>query len=445
MSAFFTHFFINIKYSTDLSFLFKVVPEGNPDDHGTDGLLGIEIPMKTQDAQMFLDGWKELGYNEIDYNSGDQIGASLLQYTIKNGIRQSTNEAFIRPIRGKRSNLTVRTNSQVTRIIINPITRKAIGIEYIYNGVSKTVYAKKEVILSAGSFASPKLLMLSGIGPAEDLRKVGINIIKDLPVGHNLQDHIAMVGLVLVTNTSTTSFFDPLENKVSDVKQWRKSRDGALKDAGIFNSVAFLQSSLENRPGYSDLQLLALQNFINVDKNGNQSEHMGFPYYNSLLIAPFFISPRSRGWVKLNTADPVTNLPDVNFNFFDHPDDLTAFVDGTKEIYKLVETKAFKKHGFKYIKPPAPKCEQYNEDNDKFYRCLATNYYFIGHHPVGTCKMGPNTDSEAVVDPKLRVRGIKRLRVIDASIIPESLRGNTNAAAIMIGEKGSDIIKEDWL
>ena len=427
-----------------MSIPFKLVPKGNPNDHGTAGPLKIEIPTKTQDAQMFLDGWKELGYNEIDYNSGDQIGASLLQYTTKNGIRQSTNEAFIRPIRGKRSNLTIRTNSQVTRIIINPMTKKAIGVEYIYNGVAKTVYAKKEVILSAGSFASPKLLMLSGIGPAKDLRRVGIKVIKDLPVGRNLQDHIAMNGLVLLTNTSSMSFFNPMEDKVSDVKQWHKSRDGVLKDTGIFNSVAFIQSSLENRTGYSDIEVNVLQNFIDVDKNGNQSIYLGFPYYNSLIIVPFFISPRSRGWVKLNTADPVANLPDVNLNFLDHPDDLKAFTDSIRKIYRLVETEAFKKLGYKYVKPSAPKCQQYIDDNDKFYECTARNYYFAGHHPVGTCKMGPNTDPESVVDPRLRVRGMMGLRVIDASIIPDSLRGNTNAAAIMIGEKGSDMIKEDW-
>ena len=435
-------------YYLSLPYFFKLVPEGNPDDHGTDGPLGIEIPNMTKEAQMFLDGWKELGYNEIDYNSGDQIGASRLQFTIKNGIRQSTNEAFIRPIRGKRSNLTIRTNSQVTRIIINPITRKAIGVEYIYNDVCKTAYAKKEVILSAGSFASPKLLMLSGIGPAEDLRKVGIKVIKNLSVGRNLQDHITTPGLVLFVNSSTTPFFNPLnesQEKVSDVKQWQKNKDGALKDAGTFNSIAFIQSSLENRPGYSDIEVNVLQNFNGVDKNGIQSRYDGFPYFNSLLILPFLISPKSRGWVKLNTSDPIGSLPEVNLNFFDHSDDLKTFIDGANKIYRLVETKAFKKHGFKYIKPPAPKCEQYINDNDKFYECMAKMYYVAGHHPVGTCKMGPNTDPEAVVDPRLRVRGIKRLRVIDASIIPKSLRGNTNAPAIMIGEKGSDMVKEDWL
>ena len=323
------------------------------------------------------------------------------------------------------------------------MTRKAIGVEYIYNGVSKTVYAKKEIILSAGSFASPKLLMLSGIGPAKDLHKVGIKVIKDLPVGRNLQDHVSAPGLEILVNYTTT-LFDPLQDKVSDVKQWQKSRDGALKDAGIFNIVVFISSSIENRTGYADIQIQVMPNFHDLDKNGIQSEYFGFPYFNRLIISPFLLSPKSRGWVKLDKSDPVTNLPKVNFNFFDHPDDLKTYIDGAKKIYRLVETEAFKKHGFKYKKPPAPKCEQYISNNEKLFECMAKEYYFDAYHPVGTCKMGPNTDQEAVVDPRLRVRGIKRLGVIDASIIPESLRGNTNAAAIMIREKGSDIIKEDW-
>ena len=340
----------------------------------------------------------------------------------------------------------MRSNSEATKIIINPITRRAIGVKYVHNGVTKNVYARKEVILSAGSFGSPKLLMLSGIGPAKDLRRVRIRVIKDLPVGRNLQEQVTTSAFMAVLNDSSTTFFDPLVDKAADVQQWAQNRDGPLKETGsIFNSIAFIQSALETRPGHADIEVLGFGGFNDVDKNGTQSTYTGFPYQNVLSVAPVLVTPKSRGWVKLSASNPVRNLPEVNFNFFDHPDDLKALVDGAKKTNRLLETEAFKNSGLKFIKPPAPKCQQYVNDDDKFYECTALTYYFGAQHPVGTCKMGPNGDPEAVVDPRLKVRGIRGLRVIDLSVLPSLPRANTNAPAMMIGEKGSDMIKQDWL
>ena len=389
--------------------------------------------------------WKELGYKELDYNSGSQVGVARLQYTIKNGTRQSANTAFIRPIRRKRSNLTIKTNSQVIKVIIDEKSKTAIGVEYV-TGENKVVhrsFASKEVIISAGAIDSPKILMLSGIGPADELEKAGINLVKDLAVGKNFQEHVA-ASIVTLRLKNESESFEPIETKLQDIDLWFHTRDSRLNVPGIMSPVQFIQTSFDSRPGVPDIQNHYMAFINDTRKTGVNSLYRIFSYYNMLVIETTLITPKSRGWIELNKSDPIWSKPLIYPNFYDHPEDLQKLVEGLNITSRLMHTQTLKTSNFEAVRTPAPNCDKFLSNMTKYYECIAKKYLLPLYHPVGTCKMGPKTDPNAVVDERLRVYGIQRLRVIDASIMPSIIRGNTNAPSMMIGEKGSDMIKEDY-
>ena len=389
--------------------------------------------------------WKELGYKELDYNSGSQVGVARFQYTIKNGTRQSANTAFIRPIRGKRLNLTIKTNSQVVKIIIEKNSNTAIGVEYV-TGENKVVhrsFASKEVIISAGAIDSPKILMLSGIGPADELEAAGINLVKDLAVGKNFQEHVA-ASIVTLRLKNEPESFEPIENKFQDMAWWFHARDSRLNIPGLISPVQFIQTSFDSRPGVPDIENHYLPSIDDKRKTGVNSMYNIFSYYNMLVIQTTLITPKSRGWIELNKNDPIWSKPLIYPNFYDHPNDLQNLVEGLNITSRLMDTQTLKNSNFEAVRTPAPNCEKFLSNMTKYYECIAKNYHVPLYHVAGTCKMGPKTDPNAVVDERLRVYGIKHLRVIDASIMPSVTRGNTNAPAMMIGEKGSDMIKEDY-
>ncbi|OXU27428.1 hypothetical protein TSAR_004925 [Trichomalopsis sarcophagae] len=422
------------------------IPHGNPKHHSTGGYLGISLPEKDSNIDVIIDSWKELGYDEIDYNSGSQVGVNKFQYTIKNGVRQTTNAAFIRPIRGKRANLFVRPNSHVTKIIINPKTKVAIGVEYVEAGtkITKRAFAKKEVIVSGGAIDSPKLLMLSGIGPVDELKQAGIKQILELPVGRNLQEHVA-ASPVTVSLKNSPAPFKPFDEKVQDVKQWLANRTGPLRRSGAWGVIPFIQTSYETRPGVPDMEIHYLTSFDAEELNGSTALYNLWSYYNKLTVYTTLLTPKSRGWIELNKTDPIWGKPLIYPNFYEHPDDIKALVEGLSLTKKFTETEAFKQSELSATRTPAPKCEKDLGDEDKYHECIARNYFLPLYHPSCSCRMGPKSDGNAVVDPRLRVHGIKRLRVIDASVMPVVIKGNTNAPTIMIAEKGSDLVKEDWL
>lgn len=394
-----------------------------------------------KNVDIVLQAWEALGYNEVDYNSGKNLGVAKFQYTIKNRHRQSTNAAFIRPIRGRRKNLTVRPKSQVTKILTNG-KDKAVGVQYYdhNNKKMKRVFARKEVVVSAGAFDSPKLLMLSGIGPEEELKKVGVKCIKNLKVGENLFEHIATSMYTLQFNNPSASF-ENVTGKIDDVENWLKNIKNPLGNPGIWAVAHFIQTSFETRSEVPDVQIHYIKSVIE-DKN---TQFTSLAYYNSIAIAPTLLVPKSRGFVRLNQTDPIFGIALVYPNLFSHPDDLTVLIEGIKMTNVIENSEVLKKNNISIVRTPAPNCEDYLSNMEEYYKCIATNYYNPIYHPSGTCKMGPANDTEAVVNPRLQVYGIKSLRVVDASIIPIPVRGNTNAPVIMIAEKASDMIKEDWV
>jgi choline dehydrogenase len=369
--------------------------------HGIDGLLSITDPIAPSVInERFIEAATQLGFDHNpDFNGAQQEGAGLYQLTIKDGKRHSAAAAFLVPILD-RPNLTVQTSAVVTRLLFEGT--RTVGVEYLHQGTLHHVYVNQEVILSAGVFDSPKLLMLSGIGNADHLNALEIPVIADLPgVGQNLQDHL-LVGI----GYQSTQVLPPI------------SSTSNLVEAGLF-----LHSS-SNNAVTPDLQFL----FSPALWIGSAiaPDIAGFTLISAL------VNPQSRGTVTLqsrNAADP----PVIQANYLQHETDVQVLVEGIKIARQLVHSGVFDEIVGKEL---APGSEVISDAEIAAYIRQAANTFW---HPMGTCKMG--NDSLAVVDAQLRVHGIAGLRVVDASIMPTITSGNTNAPTIMIGEKAADLIR----
>jgi len=383
---------------------------------------------KTPYAQAFIEAGKAHGLPQNkDYNGEKQEGIGRFQFTIKDAKRFSGADAFLKP-NLSRPNLTVLTNAQVAKI--NLQGSKATGIEVLQNNKMKLIEASIEVILSAGAFGSPQLLMLSGIGDPTELSKKGIKAATDLKgVGKNLQDHL----------------FYP-------VSCTTKTKKGINHGASLTGQAKGIVNYLFGKGPFTIGPLEAVA-FFNVDRLGDPTNfqfhfaplHIGNEYgkdaYNiasyvqpqdGFTILPSLLHPKSRGSVSLANDDP-HSAPLIDPNFLAEEADLRALITGGKLAYEIAMDEAFAEHRDRLVLPPN-KLTSDMEWAEHIRRSVETIY-----HPVGTCKMG--TDKMAVVDSALKVHGIESLRVIDASIMPTIVSGNTNAPVYMIAEKGADLIK----
>ncbi|XP_031785991.2 glucose dehydrogenase [FAD, quinone] isoform X1 [Nasonia vitripennis] len=417
-----------------------------PDSHGIGGFLTVErFPHQDRNSKTILNAWKELGFKEIDYNSGyTQLGTSRLQFHTIHGAHQTANGAYVRPIRGKRRNLFVKTKCLVTRIVIDPASKRALGVEYIDQNTNTVQYAhaKKEVIVSGGAIESPKLLMLSGIGPAEHLREAGIPLMQNLPVGANLQDH-PMVYPIQFKMSDDAATFASVEDMQDDLVYWLSSHEGPLSGLGLMDTVTYYQTSNEKLRGVPDIHF-GFTGFISEPLNNYSFHYIPMSYYNEVRLSTTLLNPKSRGLVKLNISNPLGH-PLIYANYLTHPHDIKVLVEGAHMARKIVNTRSFRENGFIHITTPAEGCENFPFESTAYFECMAEHYVTTAFHPSGTCRMGPRANPSSVVDARLRVHGVIGLRVIDASIMPTLIRGNTYAPTLMIAEKGSDMIKQDWL
>lgn len=371
---------------------------GASDYHGVGGPLTIrDCPESVMRSEEFMVGATELGYDGPywDYNGTRQEnGAGLLQFHIdKNGRRCSGATAFLSPIRGK-PNLTIETRAEVIRLLCEGT--RVVGVEYSQDGQIHQVYVEREVILSAGAFQSPKLLMLSGIGPADQLRSHGISVVADLQgVGQNLQDHLQ---LPVVFRTKAERPMPVL----------------------LTGNVLFVNTRTDVPDASPDLQL----NFTPaVPAPLASTLDFGGP---ACIFLPILVQPQSIGEVKLRSANP-QDPPVINPNYLQAAADVQVFVQAIKLIRDLANTKAFAALNDGELVPG-------DADMEAFIRSHSSTLW----HPAGTCKMGG--DAHSVVDSQLRVHGVQDLRVADASVMPTVTSGNTVATCFMIGEKVADMI-----
>jgi choline dehydrogenase len=423
----------NSGWSYDEVLPFFKKSESNQDHHdsyhGQSGELNVEYAknFRTPYPDAFVKGCVEKGMaNNPDYNGANQAGAGLFQFTIKDAKRHSGAQAFLKPAL-QRQNLTVLTQTEVQKIII--VNDTATGVEVkIKGGAAQVFNANKEVILSAGSFASPQILMLSGIGDEDELKKHNIVCKKHLPgVGKNLQDHLfyAVSGLS-ATQEGQNHHLKPL-NQLKGLVKYLFTKKGVFT-IGPLEAVAFGSSSAS--PGRVDFQFHFASFHLGNDYKLDMYDASTYPTNDGFSILPTLLKPKSRGYVALKSGN-VADAPIIQPNFLEAESDKTLLLETGKKALEVLESDAFAAHIKKIITPPLGKSD--DAIFDHIQRQVETVY-----HPVGTCKMG--NDAMAVVDAQLRVHGVANLRVIDASIMPTIVSGNTNAPTYMIAEKGSDMI-----
>jgi choline dehydrogenase-like flavoprotein len=401
-------------------------------ERGADALHGAGGPLNVMDLRspnrygpVFVEAAHQAGYPlNPDFNGPEQEGVGLYQVTHKNGERFSAAKAYLTPNRA-RPNLQVFTNSQATRILME--RKRAVGVEFQQDGQLKQLKAAREVLLCAGALQSPQLLLLSGIGSHEHLLEQGIATVHDLPgVGQNLHDHVDVV-LVVDAPQLKDLFGLSLGGMVRAVKgifEWRRQRSGMLT-TNFAEAGGFIKSA-PDQP-LPDLQL----HFV-IGKLVNHGRTTVFGHGYSCHVC--LLRPRSRGSVKLASKDPMA-APLIDPNFLGERDDLDRMIQGFKATRAILSQPALAGLGGKAMADWA------HANTDAQIEAFIRDHADTIYHPVGSCRMGHGPMD--VVDSQLRVHGLQGLRVVDASIMPSVIGGNTNAPVIMIAEKAADLIKAD--
>jgi choline dehydrogenase len=386
--------------------------------HGQDGPLHVEDRRYTHPlSQAWVESAVASGFKpNDDFNGAEQEGAGQYQVTCRKGRRWSTAKAYLEPAMD-RPNLTVRTGALVSRVVLED--NRAVGVAYQCGREEQVAYAAAEVVLSGGAINSPQLLMLSGIGPADHLREVGVEVAVNSPgVGQNLHDHPAAP---LVWHTRETSDLAEHNNLANF------GRAKALGRGPLVSNIGEAGGFFSSRDGLPapDLQ-------VHVAPTGFWDNGMHEPTTRKVTVAPTLVSVASRGQIRLRSLDPRWH-PDIDPAYYDDPADLDAMVAGVKRLYETVATGPLRRLVDSPFLPGS-----WRPTEEQVVEHLRQNTQTL-YHPVGTCAMG--TSEQAVVDPELRVRGVEGLRVVDASVMPVVPRGNTNAPAIMVGEKAADLLR----
>jgi choline dehydrogenase len=393
--------------------------------HSQEGELHVDFStrFRTPLAEQFIAAAQEAGlpFNE-DYNGATQEGVSHFQFNIKNGQRHSAAAAFLRPAM-KRKNLTVWTQAQVLEIVLK--NDRAVGVTFRRKGSNQTAYVSREVLLAAGAFNSPQILLLSGIGGKEELKKSGITVKKEVSgVGKNLQDHLFFPVTIGVNDRVGVNHYLPVLAQLKETLRYFTGRRGAFT-IGPLEAVAF-QKLAERKHLQLHFSPFALPQNYQYDLYDLST----FQPEDGCTILPTLLNPKSRGQLILDPKNPYA-MPIINPNFLSEESDLQVLIQGAKQALTIFEQPAFDRYRTSVT---APLHRQSDDDlAQHILRSVETVY-----HPVGTCKMGK--DELAVVDDELRVHGIEGLRVIDASVMPTIVSGNTNAAVYMIAEKGAELV-----
>ncbi len=393
------------------------------DVHGVDGPLHVQdLSQPSPVNQLFLNACEQQGVpHNGDINAGQQVGARLSQVTQYQGERCSAAKAYITP-HLNRKNLTVLSKVHVNKVLF--CDKTATGVSVSINNKAVVLHAKKEVVLSAGAINSPQILMLSGVGPKEQLKQHNIEIVNELSgVGENLHDHLTVVPLYKAKYSKGTFGISAggAFNIAKGCVDWFVKREGQLT-SNFAESHAFIKLFSDSK--VPDVQL---EFVIGLVDDHSRKLHLGHGYSIHCSI----MHPKSRGTIRLADANPLS-APLIAPNYLSHPDDLNVMLAGLKKTLQIMQSEAFDVIRGNMIYPLDI---NNNEQLIEYIRQTAETEY----HPVGTCKMGQ--DPMAVVNSQLQVHGVKNLRVVDASIMPHIITGNTNACVIAIAEKAADLIK----
>lgn len=402
---------------------------GASEAHGADGPLTVQrVDSKRLGGEPVWQAARAAGHEYVeDFSCGSGTGFGECEVTVdRNGRRASTSRAYLKPAASRR-NLTVLKGALVTRVLIKD--GRATGVSCVRNGTTEEILARREVILSGGAYNSPKLLMLSGIGPADHLREHGIEVVRDLPgVGRNLSEHPMLY--VEFTTREPITFLNALrfDRLAFSALRWALTGSGPLSTL-VCNCVLMVKTQPQlQRP---DIQLMVLP--VRLDARpwfpgiGTRQAHV----FSVMVIQ---LHPESRGRLELRSADPFER-PKITLNLLSTENDFAELRRGVAAVRKLFATPPLAGLIASEIKPGQ------EITNDAALDAYLRDNVRITQHPVGTCRMGVSAD--AVVSPRLLVHGIAGLRVVDASIMPTVPGGNTNAAVIMVAEKAADMIRED--
>jgi choline dehydrogenase-like flavoprotein len=398
---------------------------GADDFHGVGGPLSVSDVCEPHPlCEAFIEAADRAGIpRNGDFNGASQEGVGYFQLTAKNGRRWSTAVGYLRPAR-RRQNLTIVSNALASRVLFSG--RRAIGVQYLQHGATRSAYADAEVIVAGGAFNSPQLLQLSGLGPAKVLRDLGIEVIADMPgVGADLQDHLQIRMQYRCTEPITMNdVINHWRHRYGAGLRYIMSRKGLLT-IGAGYAGAFLRT----RPELAtpDVQI----HFLIFSADAAGAVLHAFPGFMASVCQ---LRPESRGFVRIKSSDP-SLPPAIQPRYLSARSDCDTVVAGMKAMRRIMNQPAMRRY-IAEERAPGVHCVS-DADLLAFARDTGTTVY----HPTSTCRMGP--DPSAVVDERLRVRGFERLRVIDASIMPTVVSGNTNAAAVMIGEKGAAMVLED--
>ncbi|XP_070380804.1 glucose dehydrogenase [FAD, quinone]-like [Dermacentor albipictus] len=385
--------------------------------HGTMGETPINYPpYNTSLSYAFLNACSESHYSYVDYNGENHTGYSRVQ-----------------------------SNTAYGLIIDN---KRATHVVFIKDGVEMNVSVGREVILSAGAINSPKLLMLSGIGPEEELKNSSIDpVVADLPVGVGLMDHIIFLGLVVTTTKDEIG----LSNINQSIAQYYYNQTGLLTIPGAFEALLFTNSSEDSSelPDYPDIELELTDLFPDpqIQKSPYVSNETYDKYYRPMfnktgfMNAVAMVRPKSRGSVKLNNTDP-NGMPIIDLKFLSVQEDVDRIVNGTLKVMQLFNTTAMKNIGAEIWNGSYPQCENHTIWSPAYIECFVRQAAFPGQHVCCTCPMGDRNDS--VVDSRLKVRNVTNVRVMDASVMPRIPAGNINAAVMMLADKGAKMVLEDY-
>ncbi len=398
---------------------------GADDYHGAGGPLTVSDPSEPHPlCEAYIAAAEQCGYpRNPDFNGARQEGFGYVQLTLRNGRRSSTATGYLRPAR-RRKNLSVLTHAHATRILFSG--KSAVGVDYLHRGQKRSANARREVIVAGGAFNSPQLLQLSGIGPASLLRDSGIHLIADMPgVGANLQDHYN--GRLVLRSTEAFTLNDVVNNfgrGFVAALRYLFLRKGFLT-MGASYAAGFLRTD----PALPRPDIQAGLALFSADKAGDDLHR-----FSGFSMVVRLLRPESRGTVLIQSADPL-RAPAIRPNYLATPKDREVLLAGLKAVRRILNTPTMRRYIAREHEPGAA-CESDADLLDHLRRRGGISY-----HPVGTCRMG--NDASAVVDERLRVHGLQGLRVVDASIMPTIVSGNTNAPTIMIAEKGADMILQD--